>query len=270
MQEISLYDLIKFYVKKWRLIASLTLAGLLAGLVYNTFIQVPEYKSSTKLLLVSSQTTQTTTNQTLINNYIDLITSRRVLEPVVEKHNKSMSYEQLLAEVKAVNQKDTAIMNVTVTTNGAKQSADIANEITDSFKTAVNSLYQSSGVIVVDPAVQPTGADNVHSELQILIAIGIGFVSSLIGLFFVYDYTGGKIKKSVAKKKIIKKPVKKRRQVSKAKALTAQVFAYFAPKPTQKVAKSTATKIGTKSKTAATKESITTKKTTAKKATSTK
>lgn len=208
MEQMNLYDLIKFYGRKWRVIVALTVAGLLAGLAYNMFIQVPLYQSNSKLILVSSPTTATATNQTLINNYIDLITSRRVLEPVIEKQGGSVSYEKLLTQVKAVNQKDTAVIDVTVTTTDAQQSADIANEITDSFKKAVSNLYQTSGVIVVDPAVKPAGPNNVHTVLQLIVTTGAGFILSLVSLFFVYDYAAARTNKPAAKK-TVKKPVKK-------------------------------------------------------------
>ena len=231
MQEINLYDLIKFYVRKWRFIAILIVAGLAGGFVYNTFIQVALYESSSKLILVSSPTSSPASNQTLINNYIDLITSRRLLEPVVVKQNKSISYEELLKEVKAINQKDTAVINVKVTTTNAKQSTDISNEITESFTLAVNELYQTSGVIVVDPAVQPASPSNVYKGLQLSISTGVGFALSLIALFFVYDYSGGKVKKT-----IIRTTAKKSTKTIKKKLFPTKILARFIAKPIQKKA----------------------------------
>lgn len=276
MQEISLYDLIKFYVKKWRLIASLTFVGLLAGLIYNIFIQVPEYKSSTKLLLVSSQTTQTVASQTLINNYIDLIQSRRVLERVAAAQNNSISYDTLIKAVNAVNQKDTAIIDVTVTATNAKQSADIANEITDSFKIAVNDLYQTSGVIVVDPAVEPSAASNVNKPLQLSAATFVGFLLAIVIEFFAFDYRSShpavkKAKRSVTAVSASKnvKAIKsaattmKTSIIARISRLTARKVEPVSKKPTVKktvpkklVAKKTTTTAKTVAKKPATKPVI--------------
>lgn len=208
MQEINLYDLIKYYVKKWRVIVALTLLGLIAGLVYNTFIQKPLYKSDAKLILVPTPGKPTTTDPTLINNYIDLLKSRRVLEPVIEKEHSNLSYDTLSQSVKATNQKDTAVIEVVVTTSNAEQSKSIANDITDSFKTAVSSLYHSDNLVVVDPAVAATNAFNVHKTMQLAIATAIGLVISIIALFFIYDYKGGESKKPDTHKTMLKKIVK--------------------------------------------------------------
>lgn len=192
MQEIDLYDLIKYYVKKWRIIVGLTFIGLVCGLAYNNFIQVPLYKSNTKLILVSQQASSAASNQTLINNYIDLITSRRVLDPVIEKQEKATTYEKLLSSVNAVNQKNTAVIDVSVSSTNAQWSADIANAITDSFKKAVNDLYKDNSVIVVDPAVKASVPSNINKVLQLTLATTAGFLLSVIALFFIYDYRQNK------------------------------------------------------------------------------
>lgn len=201
MEEIRLYDLLKYYVKKWRLIALITFVGLLGGLAFNQFIQVPMYESNAKLILVSQQASQTASNQTLINNYIELMTSRRVLEPVIAKQNNTTTYEDLLGSVRAVNQKDTAIIDVTVSSNNAQRSADIANEITSSFKTSVNDLYKDSGVIVVDPAVAAASPSNVKTAIQLAVSAIAGLILGVIVLFFVYDYiqTKSQIRKKSSK-----------------------------------------------------------------------
>jgi len=188
VEQINLYDLLLFYVKRWYFVVLLTLGGLLAGFLYNTYIQVPQYKSNTKLLLAPTQVAQSTSSQTLINNYTDLIRSRRVLETVIDKQNNSKTYEDLLDEVSVVTQKDSAVIDVVVTTNSAKQSADIANQISDSFKSAVKSLYQTSDTIVVDPAVEATQASNVNKPLQLIVSSVGFFALAVVILFWTYDY----------------------------------------------------------------------------------
>jgi capsular polysaccharide biosynthesis protein len=216
---MNLYDLIKFYGRQWRVIVLLTLTGILAGLVYNNFIQVPLYQSNAKLLLITTSTSTSASNQTLINNYINLISSRKVLEPVAQKQDNAISYEKLLSSVKAVNQKDTAVIDITVTTNNSQQSADIANDVTESFRNAVKNLYKNNGFIVVDPAVKATNPINNRKAFQLIIAAVSGFVISLVALFIAYDFSDIKktsksksrakgtknLKKKIAPKKVTTK-----------------------------------------------------------------
>lgn len=228
MQEINLYNLIKYYAKKWRVIVALTALGLLAGLVYNGFVQKPLYKSDAKLILVSTQVKPATSDPTLINNYIDLIKSRRVLEPVLEKEHSSLSYDKLSQLVQATNQKDTAVIDVTVTTSDAKQSKSLTNDITDSFKAAVTALYSTDNIIVVDPAVAATAPYNVKPALQLVVATLGGLLLSVIGLFFAYDYYQSRPQKKTASNKLLqttKKPVVKSTglvQTAKTKSVTAK------------------------------------------------
>lgn len=202
MQEINLYDLIKHYASKWRFIVLLSLAGLACGLIYTIFIQTPLYHSTAKLVLISSSTTQTANDQTVrINDYINLMQSRRVLQPVADKKQTGMSFEQLTRSVKATNQKNTGVIDVTVSAPSGEQSKNIANSITTSFKKVISQLYANDNVSIVDEAVQADKPFNVNVPLQLGIAGIVGLLAAIIRAFFTYDIRRPKVVKSIVKKK---------------------------------------------------------------------
>jgi capsular polysaccharide biosynthesis protein len=199
-QEISLYDLIKFYIKNWLLIVSLTVLGLGAGLVYSLYLQTPLYKSNATLLVVQPGIT-TGSNDTIISSYVELFKSRRVLEPVMNELQVTDSHETFSKNVEASNNKNTAIIRVAVISDKSEFSKLATDKAILSFQNELNSIYDTANVRVVDGASLPTNPYNVNILIQTAIATIAGFLLSVIGLFFAYDYkqSNKKTKHTLAK-----------------------------------------------------------------------
>ncbi|MDX2776126.1 Wzz/FepE/Etk N-terminal domain-containing protein [Streptomyces caniscabiei] len=193
MQEINPYQLLQYYLKKWVVIVSLTAVGLVAGLVYSFVLQTPLYKSDATLILIDPEKPSTATQDaTLINNYVELFKSRKVLEPVIDKLNLSESYEQLTSSVTATSEKDTEVIKISVSSENAETSMMIADEAIASFKQEIGRLYDKDNVEIVDRANRPTVPYNVHAALQIVLSMTAGLVVALTALFFAYDVSRSK------------------------------------------------------------------------------
>jgi len=227
VEEINLYKLLRFYARNWLFIVSLTVLGLLAGVAYNQFIQVPMYKSSATLLFINPAGRGSTQDATWLNNYVQLFESRRVIEPVMNEQHIDKPFDQFIGSVNAVNDKGTEVIQLTVTTSDPKVSQAFLRDAVVSFKKEAKELYGSDNLRVVDNASDAEAPYNVKKNLQLAIAAGAGFVLSLIILFFVYDASGGKadklgVKKRAAKKAKTPKAVKKSSD-SKTKKFFAQL-----------------------------------------------
>ena len=212
MQEINLYHLLKFYAKHWAVIVIATVIGLLGGVVYNNFIQVPMYKSTATLLVINTDVKDAASTATLINNYSEIIKSRRVLENVISANNINLSYESLAGSVDTTTSKDTQVIKLNVTTKSPQDSEKVTNGIISTFKTEIKNLYNKENIKIVDTASYSSTPYNVRSGLQLILASMVGFMGSIIGLFFLYDYRLNNPKpKKTAKKKTVKNatPVKK-------------------------------------------------------------
>lgn len=224
VQDINLYHLLKFYVKKWPFIISLTAIGALAGFIFNTYIQVPLYKSDATLLFVNTDGAKATQNTTLINNFIELLKSRRVLEPALKDENHVMPYEELAGAITATNDKGTEVIKVSIATKSADTSKKLVEGVVSSFRDEVKDIYDLKNISVVDNASLADKPYNVHKELFNALASVAGFVLSTVVLFFVYDVKSSKqnnakpveVKtKTAAKAKTVKAktPVKKTKVV---------------------------------------------------------
>src|SRR5688572_26197818 len=265
MQEINVRHLFKFYAKKWLIIILLTFIGLGAGFLYNNYLQVALYKSNATLLLISSDS-QKSQDATRINNYVELLKSRRVLEPVLAAQQSGISYDELVHSIEARNEKSTEVIKLAITAKNPQTSKDLAEGAVKSFKEQIKELYGEDNVLVVDDASFAAEPYNVNKGLQLALFTAVGFVIAVVALFFVYDAKGG----NVAAKKA--KVVRKKRKPFKLSQLgfVAKVKDIFArrPKLVKKVApapakpiKAKVTVVTKKKKTSGTKQHAATRAT---------
>lgn len=229
MQEINLYHLLKFYAKHWAVIVIATIVGLLGGVVYSKFIQVPMYKSSATLLVINTDAKDAASNTTLINNYSEIIKSRRVLENVISANNINLSYEALAGSVDTTTSKDTQVIKLNVTTKSPQDSEKVTNGIISTFKTEIKNLYNKENIKIVDTASYSSTPYNVRTGLQLILASMVGFMGAIIGLFFLYDYrlNNPKPKKAAKKKaaKVAKKKTDEKKPAKEAKKKTVKTDA---------------------------------------------
>lgn len=201
MQEINPRQLLQYYTKKWIFIIVFTIFGLAAGAVYTFFFQTPLYKSDTTVMLVNVENPLAgPQDATLINNYAELLESRKVLEPVIDKLGLGISYEQIAGQVTAAKEKDTDFIKVSVSTESPQTSMKTAEEVITSFKREVRRLYGTDNVEVIDQANRPAVPYNIHAVLQIGLAAVAGLALALVVLFLAYDLSNGRDEKVVNKK----------------------------------------------------------------------
>ena len=114
MEEINLYDLLRFYIKKWLTIAIFVMIGGIVGIAYTYYIQTPQYESKATLLLVGTNRTAANQESVALNNYVELFKSRRVLEPVITDQGYDKGYDTLASGVTAQGVKGTDVINVSI------------------------------------------------------------------------------------------------------------------------------------------------------------
>lgn len=228
MQDINLYHLLSFYAKKWIWIVLLTALGALAGFIYNHYIQTPLYKSDATLLIVSADGGKASQDSTLINNYTQLLKSRRVLEPVLKEQSLSMSYDELAGSTVATNEKNTEVIKVSIASKDPQVSKELVDGVVTSFREAIKDLYGRDNTSVVDSASLSTEPYNVRTTFLIIVTTAVGLLTSLVTLFFVYDVnlTKKTVKTKTTKAKIAKVKTQARAR-SKKKAMRETIVGIF-------------------------------------------
>lgn len=191
MDEVNLKELFRYILSKFYVVVIATVVVVLGGEIYSTYLKTPLYRSTTKLVLTSSQgdnsqTAVTNTDITLSNNlvktYSEIITSRGVLSKVIDNLKLNTSTEDLANKVTVSSVSNTQIITLSVSDPDAGQAEKIANEIAKVFKAEIVSLYKIDNVQIVDKAQAASAPYNVNvlkQTLQFLaavLAMGIGIV----------------------------------------------------------------------------------------------
>lgn len=116
-------DLLEFVRAFWHRLWLILLAALAGGVIawsYSRYVLTPQYQSTAMLYVLSKDTTLTSLadiqlGSQLTLDYQVLVTSRPVLEEVIEELQLEMTYRQLRASISVSNPSDTRFLNLTVT-----------------------------------------------------------------------------------------------------------------------------------------------------------
>ena len=174
--EIDLLDL--FLIIKEKILVILTTGLLISclGCVFTAFLMPPVYTSKSSILVLTKETTLASLadlqmGSQLTNDYEVLITSRPVLETVIENLGLDMEYKKLKEDITIQNPTDTRILEISVESSNPEASRSIVNELT-----VVAANFIGDKMEVVPPKVIEEG------ELPIERTRPIMWKNALIGL----------------------------------------------------------------------------------------
>jgi len=164
-------------------VAAATAATLLTTPVYQArsqvFVSVRTGGSTSDL----AQGSNFTRNQ--VKSYTDLVTSPRVLQPVIDRLGLTLTPEQLAGSITASSPLDTVLINVSASNEDPQLASDITNATAESLATQVIELEkpQDSNVSPVEISTvrtaTPPGAPsspntNVNIGLGLLVGLALG------------------------------------------------------------------------------------------------
>ena len=191
MEELDLKELFNIFWSKKVHIILIVLIFIALGVIYTVVFTTPKYTSSTTLLLAGSEssggettnsitTTDITLNSKLVSTYSVLVRSKDVLSQVISNLGMDISWESLRNNVSVSSVEDTEVIEISVTTNNAENSADIANEIAKVFTNKVAEIYNINNVHVVDEAEINNTPSNINHKRDVIIFAFIGLVVAVI------------------------------------------------------------------------------------------
>ena len=200
MEEINLTDLFKYFLSKILIIILITIFAGLIGSMYSVFIQTPMYKSKTTLLLANVSSIESNTsassvmnaditlNQKLVSTYREIITSKRVLNQVINKLNLEYKYDRLKSMITVDSISNTEVISVTVINANPEEAALIANEVANTFCDEIVNIYQIQNVNIIDKAEIAENPYNINIVKQTIIYLLIGFIIGLAIIFVIYYF----------------------------------------------------------------------------------
>lgn len=194
MDTLDIKEMLRYFKSKLSLIILITVIVGIIGCLYGIFIQVPKYKSSTTIVLISDHSSESsltssdiTLNQNLVSTYSEIIKSKRILNQVCDNLKLDYNYESLYGNINVSSVLNTQIIKITVTNTDKKLAKDIANEIASVFSVEIPELYNISNVNILDTAEEAISASNISVTKQSIMALIIGAVLGF-GIVFVIYY----------------------------------------------------------------------------------
>ncbi|MBO5031440.1 MAG: protein-tyrosine kinase [Lachnospiraceae bacterium] len=160
--EIDLLEIVNVLLSRIWLILS---AGMFLALVcfaISRFVLTPTYESTTKIYILNKTDNSSVTysdvqlGTQLTKDYAELISSRYVLEEVIQKLSLDLEYRGLLAKVSVTTPSDTRIVAITVEDTDPVQAMNIANCIREVASDHIQNVMDIDAVNIVETANMPT------------------------------------------------------------------------------------------------------------------
>lgn len=192
MEELDLKDLFNmFWVRKLQIILIVAILVVI-GFIYSYILLVPEYQSTTSILLAKSNTSQgetsstitstdLTLNQKLISTYSALLKSESVLTEVINNLGIDKTVSQLENSITVTAKEDTEIIEIKVADVDANLAQRIANEVAQVFITKIaQEYYNMDNVYIVDEAKVETVPYNINHIKDLVIFAAVGLVIAVV------------------------------------------------------------------------------------------
>ncbi|GAB2683776.1 tyrosine-protein kinase domain-containing protein [Thalassiella azotivora] len=184
--EISQY--LRVLRERWRFVALLTLLSL-GGAAAASLLSTPVYRASTQLF-VAAQASGSAADllqgsnftQQRVTSYRDVVTSTRVLAPVIDELDLDVTTDELARVVTATTPPDSVLITVTVADESPEDAARVANAVGASFTAVVAELEQPSAeggspvrISTIEPATAPErpASPNVPRNLGLGLVLGL-------------------------------------------------------------------------------------------------
>ena len=181
--EIDLREL--FYALKKRILVILAaiLAGaVIAGAVTKLFI-TPVYSATATMLVLTKETTLSSLadlqiGSQLTKDYNILITSRTVLQDVVDELNLDMTYKELKERITVENPSDTRILSITATDKDPEMSKKIADTLAKTSADFIGDKMEVTPPKIIEEGEVPTVKTSPNTKKNVMVGALAGFVLS--------------------------------------------------------------------------------------------
>ena len=191
-REIDLGEIVHLLLSKLWIIILSGIVFCLATVMGTMLLVTPKYESTTKIVVLSKQDSNTLTNQdmqistSLTKDYVELIKSRTVTEGVIAQLGLDMTHEQLLKKLSVDTPTDTRVVSITIKDTDTYTAAEIANAVRDVASKHIQQVMDIKAVNVVETANIPDEPSSPSLLKSGVIGAALGILLSLAIVVIVY------------------------------------------------------------------------------------
>lgn len=143
---LTITDYIRTLRQHWPWVLLSAVLATVGGFLYSLAI-TPTYEAKAQVFVstqgggaISDLTQGSTFTQQRVKSYVDLSSSPRLLQPVIDTLRLTTTPQALASQVKATSPLDTVLINVAVTDTNPSRARDIANAVADAYPKLVAEL----------------------------------------------------------------------------------------------------------------------------------
>lgn len=200
MEELDLREYFYMILKRFWIIALITILSVATSGIISYFVLTPEYETFTTLMVgkpkdynEDMQYQDVLLNQKLVSTYGELAKSRVVTNEVIENLDLNISSGVLGSKVNVSLVRNTEIIKIQVTDTNPELAARIANQTADVFIKHVSNIMKIENVQVIDKAEVPTSPVKPRPMMNMAIAGVLGLMISVF-IIFLLEYMDNTIK----------------------------------------------------------------------------
>jgi len=202
--EIDIRELISVLLKRWWLFVTIPVIAAGAAFYISFYVMQPVYQSSTTLYVINKEAVEQAviaysdliTGQQLVNDYRELIKSRRITNAVISELGlEGMTAGSLAGKLNIQSKNDTRIMEIFVRYKDPHKAAEIADKVAEVFINEAVNLMKIDNIEVIDYAEVPSVPIEPKTELNTIIAFVLGLIVAC-GIALLIEFFDDRIKTS--------------------------------------------------------------------------
>lgn len=170
------------------IIAAAVICGGIAG-AFSKFVITPQYRSTAMVYILSKETTLTSLadlqiGSQLTKDYKIIITSRPVLEDVIQQMGLPLDYEQLKSKIMIDNPQDTRILSITVEDPDPRLAKELADAVAATSSEYIGDIMEMVPPKMIENGVVPIYKSSPSNGKNAVLGavLGAAFVCGLVVL----------------------------------------------------------------------------------------
>lgn len=194
--EIDLIQLLLAFKKRiWMILAAGVICGGIAG-AYTKLVMTPQYRSTAMVYILSKETTLTSLadlqiGSQLTKDYKVIVTSRPVLEDVIQQMNLPLDYKQLKDKITIDNPTDTRILSITVEDPDPLLAKDLVDAVAKTSSEYIGDIMEMVPPKTIEQGVAATVQSSPSTRKNVMLGavLGIVLVCGILTLEFIMNDT---------------------------------------------------------------------------------
>jgi capsular polysaccharide biosynthesis protein len=195
-EQIDLLEILLEFKKRILVILAATILGGGIAAAYSFLALTPQYTSTAMVYILSKETTLTSLadlqiGSQLTKDYKVIVTSRPVLEEVVDKLDLNITYRTLKGKIAINNPTDTRILSISATDPDPEMAKKIADQVAATSSEYIGDIMEMIPPKIIESGEIPTAKSSPSHSKNVMCGMmaGLFLICGLITLEVILDDT---------------------------------------------------------------------------------